>query len=134
MPSKNRTPATAQLVNGQDDDLIAWYESFPRGQRNQQLKAAIRAGLGMAQPIASNGHAPAAPVDMDAIRQQLYSEWSDWTRQLIESLPGYVQSAVERAMADHQPKTSAENIVQEGERLSQDEVTNRAARLKKATW
>jgi hypothetical protein len=41
-----RITKTIQLVEGMDDDLIAWFNALPEGKGQQAIKAAIRAGIG----------------------------------------------------------------------------------------
>ena len=62
---KQRIGLTAQLVIGEDDDLIQWWESIEPGTGNAAIKTLLRAALNLPIP------APAA----DAI-QQLYADTS----------------------------------------------------------
>jgi len=49
--AKRRMGITAQLVFGEDDDLIAWYKSLPDGAGNQAIKTLLRHSLNLSQPM-----------------------------------------------------------------------------------
>jgi hypothetical protein len=40
-----RITKSLQLVEGQDDDLIAWFNNLPEGQGQQKIKEALRKGI-----------------------------------------------------------------------------------------
>ncbi|MBZ0284049.1 MAG: hypothetical protein K8L97_25135 [Anaerolineae bacterium] len=134
MTSKNRVGATIQMVYGADDDLIGWYSSLPTKERHQSLKTALRAGVGLADSTPNRTAHPigvVAPEQLEALRNELYAEWSTWTRQLVDSLPGYVQEHVERALSATGVETP---VVESAPQLTNKEVDQRVAKLKKASW
>jgi hypothetical protein len=131
MPSRNRIPATIQMVQGEDDDLIAWYTALPKGERHQILKDAVRAGLGIV--VRSDNHREER-IDADqleALWQELRHEWATWTQELVESLPNYVQASVEQTI---NVEATQSHKVEGSPALSSKEVDQRKVKLKKARW
>ncbi len=133
MPSRNRIPATIQMVQGEDDDLIAWYTALPKGERHQALKDVVRAGLGLV--IKPDVHRESKTLfeadQLEALRQDLYREWTTWTQQLVESLPNFVHASVEQTLnmeADQSQK------VEGSPALSSMDMDHRRVKLKKAQW
>jgi hypothetical protein len=119
-----RVAAAVQFTPGKDDDLITWHRNIPEGERNQRLKAAIRAGMGAPMPkTASAGEV-----------ERLRAEWSEWTATLLEQLPGYVQNVLQEVLRNYAPVAPTETTITEAPRLSEDDKRERAARMKKANW
>src|SRR5512138_436750 len=125
---KQRILAPMQLVVGQDDDLINWYLSFPSGHRQQQLKNAIRRGLGM--PVLSQT-APLSPTiihtngDTGRIKA-LESELEQLKKQyayLIEHLEQFTTPAATKPVLEAYD-----------DRLTDERIAERKTRLKKAAW
>jgi hypothetical protein len=59
-----KTKLTIRLYPGQDDDLIAWLSELrlPHGQKGDEIKNALRRGIGQAGTIP-----PAATLDASAL-------------------------------------------------------------------
>jgi hypothetical protein len=66
-----RITKSLQLVVGQDDDLIAWFNSLPDGQGQQKIKETLRKGIN-GKGGSSPSPAPNAPPD-ETLNQILQS-------------------------------------------------------------
>lgn len=132
-----RVTMTVKLRPGKDDDLIAWWQSLEPGNfetdgKQSIIKAVLRAGLELPQPhVETNGELD--PLTLDEIRQQLYQEWEQWTQQLIDSLPGYVQNEVEQRLNTPRP-VAAPPPVEAADQIDQQTAMERKNRLSKANW
>lgn len=116
--AKKRKPVTVQLVPGKDDELIDAIAVIPAGRRNQVLKAALAFGLGAAlrQP---EGDARLARID---------DIWA-----ALQDMPGWFERKFAQ-LGSLTPVESADPVVLPTPRLSEDEVTQRAAKLARAKW
>jgi hypothetical protein len=121
--AKKRKPITVQLTPGKDGDpkdneLIAAIEAIPTGRRNQVLKAALAIGLGAAlrQP---EGDARLARID---------DIWA-----ALQDMPGWFERKFAQ-LGSIGPVEQVDPVVLPAPRLSQDEVTQRAAKLARAKW
>lgn len=151
---KVRHPIGAQLVEGQDDDLIAWYKSLAPGNRQTVIKNLLRAALGMeipapppafdAEALMQNArveiaaiiaeqiatlHRTPATVSDPAIDQRLKAVES-W---LADDLPKYLQGEVSKALATGTPPPSAPGV-EGGAQLDASAIEKRAKRLKGSQW
>jgi hypothetical protein len=122
------------MVKDKDDDLIAWYTALAKGERYQALKDALRAGLELV--VSTDVHrdgrtTPIGAEQFEALRQELYREWTTWIQQFVDGLPNYVQVSVEQAINGNlQPSDNIEGAPA----LSRTEVDQRKSKLKKAHW
>ena len=69
---KKQIELKLRLYHGQDDDLIAWLAHFdgkPYGVKSQAVRVALRRGLSEDDGPTRTEAAPAAAVDLAAIRQ-----------------------------------------------------------------
>lgn len=67
-----RKTLLAKLTPGKDTDLIDWLESIPDGEKNQEIKNTLRAGLGLAQVDYSQ-----PPDDLTRLRDSVESGLRD---------------------------------------------------------
>lgn len=114
---QTRVPKTVQMVQGQDDDLIAWFASLPPREVNKQIKAVLREGLGFTTRNT-------APIEPDAPRiETLQQELYDFMR--------YVY-----ARFDAQPDTvsTIEQVYQEEPLIGESELKEREAKLMNMGW
>ena len=134
MPSRNRVPATIQMVRGMDDDLIDWYTSLPEKERHKILKNKLRASLGLPTHPTEPQNAVNAGFEFEQIEgflQQFDQDWNQRIQQLVDSLPDYVQRYVEQALNGHSRQSED---ISGAPSLSSIELGEREARLKKAKW
>lgn len=75
--SRPRLPGTVHTVNiklylreGEDDDLLRWFEMLPRGARAAALKTALRTGQALRQAAPLPG-GPSEDDGMDDLLDQL---------------------------------------------------------------
>lgn len=65
---KKRVAIGAQLIVGEDDDLIRWKETIPYGDGQDILKSILRRHLKLKQP-------KSAPSEIDVLKEQ-FAEWA----------------------------------------------------------
>lgn len=133
--TKERQAATIQLIAGDDDDLIEWLRSLPKGQVNNALKTMLRAALhdGVeyqpVEPINSELVAKVADLEheiseRDAQLDELQREFQTVLGQLnkfADTLPSYVAQLV----ASHTGHIDAAPIEIEPQERVPDEVLER---------
>lgn len=109
---QSRISMTAQLVEGQDDDLIAWLGKLPAGTRQQTIKNALRYALDYPIPAPSgNGMSPEVLERISELERQIAN---------IGMLPNSV--------------ITAQDPIEAAPQMSRDEQGQRASKLKKSTW
>jgi hypothetical protein len=85
-------PVTFWLNPEQDQDLIDWLASFPKGQRSQSIRSALRAGIEGQQQDKVNAKldrilAKLVSIDVSMIVQRDCSDdWIDAEEQLPDAL------------------------------------------------
>lgn len=126
-----RQPLTVQLVAGRDDDLIGWWLSLPKGERRAEVaKTVLRVGLELPIP---DSQSRIGAHDLDTLRAELFGEWQQWTRELVDNLPSYVQTAVETALATA-PQQPMPPPVEATQQIDEATAQERANKLKRASW
>lgn len=123
---KQRVALAAQLVYGEDDDIIAWLNTIPTGNRAAMIKQIVRQGLGLAPPQLDQVAAQNAQIvtqdDLDQMRQQLDDWANNFTRDIMRMIESRQPVAVESVVVDN------------GSRIDQERKDKRAKRLKAAQW
>lgn len=120
---QQRRGVTAQLVTGQDDDLIEWLDSLTPGTRQQAIKDMLRVALGLPVPAPINNGADLERVQyLETWMHQMAGAYNDLVRRMdsIASLPA-------AALTSSEP-------VEAAPQMSADEQQQRAKKLKKASW
>src|SRR5688500_9997068 len=94
MAKQKRTTATVKMTYSDDSDLIAWWNSIPRGSRNAVMKDMMRHYIdhnrGGYRPIIPKN----IPQPFDAGRFTQMSEDTAWMRTALTDLPGYVERVI----------------------------------------
>lgn len=131
MPSKNRIPATMQMVKGQDDDLIDWYLALPDRTRNQALKSVLRMALFGDIPEPSQEQKQLFDERLAQLEME-YRQKMALVDQAIEQLMNRVEGIQFQAANGEfiQPEPQIEMV----SRLSSERKEQRAEKLKKAKW
>lgn len=130
MPSKNRIPATMQMVKGQDDDLIDWYLALPDRTRNQALKSVLRMALFGDMPEPSQEQKQFFDERLAQLEQE-YRQKMTLVDQAIAQLMSRVEGIQFQTNGDFVP---AEPQIEMVSRLSSERKEQRAEKLKKAKW
>jgi hypothetical protein len=111
-----------------DQDLIAWWEALPAGERSQALRDLIRRAI--RKPISQPNGNEQAPI-----MEQVATDTA-WLRSAFMELPTYLEGLMSRmpaARAEVQA-VSAEGQPAEQPRLEQAAVDRRRANVKRNTW
>lgn len=143
---KVRVGVTAQLYEGQDDDLIAWYRSLPEKHGNQAIKAVLRQGLQLPQPSPHQDDITYLYGEIEAVRQQLRQLPSQvhvgGDNTYLEQLAGWVEQNIQHIMTElrrlDEKISAAGNTVAEAvtdtQQASADQLARRQQRLRKNSW
>ena len=132
MTKQKRATATVKMTYTEDTDLIAWWNSVPRGTRNAVMKDMMREYIdkqrGSYRPVMPRN----VPQPFDPNRFTQISEDAAWIRTAISDLPGYVERVIQQVVAHGNVTGSYANGVQTTvERLPTE---RRTQRMKKAGW
>jgi hypothetical protein len=111
-----------------DQDIIAWWEALPTGDRSRTLRDLIRAAITNGNANHNgNGHAP----EMVQVAAD-----TAWLRSALMELPNYLEGLFSRM-----PVTQAEAQVvstqgqsEEQPKLDQVAVDRRRANMKRSSW
>jgi len=152
-----RVSLGAQLVIGQDDDLIEWYRNLPEGTGNQMIKRLLRQALNLSEPTVGVAPEQVALEEVYTELEQLREEMYQLVRELPDQSSGvvdedYLQELVawfqqeqtklygainrmerrigELSILGSQPMKDAED----GEGLSEEEIKRRQKRMTKNQW
>lgn len=143
---QRRRALTAQLVEGQDDDLIAWLDRLPAGTRQQTVKNALRFALDLPIPAPPPAPELAAVYDelaalrasfqpgngnRDSAERLAYLE--SWMQQMAGAYNGLVQRV---DALGHLPAAALQSPdpAEAAPQMNADEQAQRARKLKKANW
>lgn len=135
MGQKKRLTASAKLTYGEDADLIAWWNSIPRGSRNAVMRDMMRDYIqrerGGYRPILPRN----VPHPFDPARFTQVCDDTAWIRTALMDLPDYVERVI-RHVATVAPGNGvpAGNGMSPTGAVSDDAVQRREQRMKKAKW
>ncbi len=132
---KKRIGATAQLIVGEDDDLIDWLNGLPDGTRNGAIKAALRL-------YAFNDATPpkfaTQPRELDdrvigdlESRFVPMDEFHEFKQLVINHLNSGRSNEVLQKQLGLIPEN---NLVEAVEQIDDEKIEKRKDRLKKAKW
>src|SRR5215204_5635808 len=100
MAKLKRVTATVKMTYSDDADLIAWWNSIPRGSRNAVMKDMLREYI----ERHSGGYRPVIPRNIppifDPTRFAQMSEDTAWIRNALLDLPGYVEQIIQYVAAN----------------------------------
>jgi len=138
MAKQKRATATVKMTYSEDADLIAWWNSIPRGSRNAVMKDMIRDYIehnrGGYRPILPRN----VPQPFDPGRFTQVCDDTAWIRTALMDLPGYVERVIQHvaAVGGMQPNSRSPNgnSVLQGEDVSNEDAVRRENRMKKAKW
>jgi hypothetical protein len=138
MAKQKRATATVKMTYSEDADLIAWWNSIPRGSRNAVMKDMMRGYIennrGGYRPIMPRN----VPQPFDPGRFTQVCDDAAWIRTALMDLPGYVERVILHVAAvggvqsnSHSPNGHG---VLQAEDVSSEDATRRESRMKKAKW
>jgi hypothetical protein len=135
MAKQKRATATVKMTYSEDADLIAWWNSIPRGSRNAVMKDMMRdyveRNRGSYRPILPRN----VPQPFDPGRFAQLCEDTAWIRTALMDLPEYVEQVIQHlaAVAPNARVPAGNRGLQDGEVTDEDAV-RREQRMKKAKW
>lgn len=127
---KKRVPLTAQLVPGDDDDIIAWLNTIESGRRAASIKNAVRVGIGL-RPKEMPAESPSHLVtqdDLDRFKKQIDSWAGDVT--------DYLQREMKRMLSDMAASGQIAQVpeVTDGSKIDDQRRQKRGGKIKAAQW
>lgn len=138
MAKQKRATATVKMTYSEDADLIAWWNSIPRGSRNAVMKDMMRVYIdhnrGGYRPIIPRN----IPQPFDPGRFTQVCDDAAWIRTALMDLPGYVERVIQHVAAVGGVQSSIRspngNGVLQAEDVSSEDAMRRENRMKKAKW
>jgi hypothetical protein len=135
MAKQKRATATVKMTYSEDADLIAWWNSIPRGSRNAVMKDIMRDYIARER----GGYRPILPRNVpqpfDPARFTQVCDDTAWIRAALMDLPGYVARVIQHVAAtapgDRAP--AGNGIPRTGE-VSDEAAQRREQRMKKVKW
>lgn len=129
---KVRLPIGAQLIKGEDDDLIRWYTSLAPKTGQATIKRLLRMALDMPLPPEAPTHALISNGGEVEALQQHIKNLEQWIQKIAEDLPGYVQTEIRKSLVNGTTLPPPE--IRGGEQLEADAIEKREKRLKGSNW
>lgn len=134
MAKSKRVTATVKMTPNEDSDLIAWWNSIPRGSRNAVLKDVMRDYLernrGGYRPVMPRN----VPQPFDPKRFTQISEDTAWIRTALMDLPGYLERVMQFVSAQAASAPPAAQSMGANVAVNEDAATRREARMKGKQW
>jgi hypothetical protein len=134
MAKSKRVTATVKMTPNEDSDLIAWWNSIPRGSRNAVLKDVMRDYLERNR----GGYRPVMPKNVpqpfDPKRFTQISEDTAWIRTALMDLPGYLERVMQFVSAQAASAPPAAQSMGANGAMNEDAAARREARMKGKQW
>lgn len=135
MVKQKRATATVKMTYNEDADLIAWWNSIPRGSRNAVMKDMMRDYIehnrGGYRPIMPRN----VPQPFDPERFTQVCDDAAWIRTALMDLPGYIEQVIQHVAAVAPGNGApASNSTSHRTEVSDDAAERREQRMKKAKW
>jgi hypothetical protein len=111
-----------------DQDIIAWWEALPTGDRSRALRDLIRAAItNSGANHNGNGHAP----EMVQVAAD-----TAWLRSALMELPNYLEGLFSRMPVAHTEGQAvcAQGQPEEQPRMDQVALDRRRANMKRSSW
>lgn len=143
MAKRKRETATVKMTYSEDTDLIAWWNSIPRGSRNAVMKDMMRDYIARER----GGYRPILPRNVpqtfDPARFTQICDDTTWIRAALMDLPGYVEQVIQHvtqyatqhaAVVTPGDGTAVMNSSPHSSQVSDAAARRREQRMKKAQW
>lgn len=135
MAKQKRATATVKMTYTDDADLIAWWNSVPRGSRNAVMKDIMRDYIARER----GGYRPILPRNVpqpfDPTRFTKICDDTAWIRSALLELPTYIEQVIHHVVAavPHERVSTTDYNASDGE-VSDAAAQRREQRMKKARW
>ncbi len=135
MAKQKRATATVKMTYSEDADLIAWWNSVPRGSRNAVMKDLMREYIDHNQ----GGYRPIYPRNMpqpfDPGRFTQMCDDTNWIRTALMDLPGYVERVIQQVVTSggvpaNSRSPNGTSVIHGAD----EDIVRRENRMKKARW
>lgn len=137
MAKSKRMTATVKMTFTEDTDLIAWWNSIPRGSRNAVMKDLMREYIerhrGGFRPVLPRN----VPQPFDPGRFAQMCDDAAWIRSALDDLPRHMEQVIQHVAALGVIQTTAGGAVsvrQAMVNVDDTEANKREAKVKKAKW
>ena len=133
MAQRKRATATVKMSYQDDTDLIAWWNSIPRGSRNAVMKDMMRDYIarnrGGFRPVMPKNQ----PTPFDPARFTQVCDDAAWIRSALIDLPGYLERLFSQAAIAPIPLTAPAHAPPITE-LTDHDRDRREAKLRNKQW
>ena len=137
MARSKRITATVKMTYPEDTDLIAWWNSLPRGSRNAVMKDVMREYIerhrGGFRPVLPRN----TPQPFDPGRFTQVCDDAAWIRSALTDLPRYMEQVIQHVAALGVIQTTVEGaaaIRHPTKAVDDAEASKREEKVKKAKW
>lgn len=130
---KERVSVGLQLIVGQDDALIEWYLSIPKGNRDPAVKKALTEWLGIT-PTEQDTRPTLAITGIDETSAQRIAELENIVERLETLIKEQRDGFDSRLRAIEYGSQGQIEIIESAPRISDVEKAKRKQNLKKANW
>lgn len=122
---KRRVALAAQLVTGDDDDIIAWLEGID-GNKSAAIKTVVRRGLGLSPKTTDE----VTYEDLEELKQQL----DQWAETFSKSMQTEVVRLISEFAGNGQVVLPADRLNTDGSSIDDQRKQKRDKRIKSAKW
>lgn len=139
MAKRKRETATVKMTYTEDTDLIAWWNSIPRGSRNAVMKDMMRDYIARER----GGYRPILPRNIpqpfDPARFTQICDDTTWIRAALLDLPGYIEQVIQHVTQHASVAIPSDGMgvmssSPPGSQVSDAAARRREQRMKKAQW
>jgi hypothetical protein len=137
MAKQKRATANVKMTYSEDADLIAWWNSLPRGSRNAVMKDMMREYLerhrGGYRPLLPRN----VPQPFDPGRFGQLCDDTAWMRAALVDLPRYVEQVIHYVIANGAAQagvTHAGAVRPATPSVDDAEASKREAKVRQAKW
>ncbi len=136
MAKSKRMTATVKMTYTDDTDLIAWWNSLPRGSRNAVMKDVMREYIerhrGGFRPVLPRN----TPQPFDPGRFTQVCDDAAWIRSALTDLPRYMEQVIQHVAALGVVQTTGGGAAQRQPTkvIDEAEVNKREGKVRQAKW
>ena len=134
MAKAKRVTATVKMTYHDDDDLIAWWNSIPRGTRNAVMKDMMRDYIernhGGYRPLLPKN----VPQPFDPLRFTQMCDDTAWIRNVLLELPSYVEQVIQYVATNGLAAPTQTGGVSPSQAASEGDAARREARMRQVRW
>ena len=134
MAKTKRVTATVKMTYHDDADLIAWWNSIPRGTRNAVMKDMMRDYIERNR----GGYRPLLPKNVpqpfDPLRFNQMCEDTAWIRSALLELPSYIEQVIQYVATNGLAAHAQTGGMSPPQTANEVDAARREARMREARW